>query len=453
MLTLCGIAGICLCCAIRCTDTDATQRPLHTVSSRTSPSDLRSSTPAHDTQDETGTSDVHTRHYSVKPGDTFARILSSLHIPYMESVLRGYRRLQNLGLSCIHPGDSVVVQCSDSGYVRTLSILSRQRCWYRIVTGEDTCTVEKAPLPVTTHRCIARGTIGTSIYESMRQAGCEPALVYKFVNLFAWDVNFFLDCREGDTFRILYEKKYIGDRFYRYGAIHAASYTATKYARTYHAYAFTPRDSDTLHHFNSEGHSVQRRFLKSPLKFSRISSGFSYNRAHPILGVVRPHLGMDYAAPSGTPVYAASDGTVTFVGTKGGYGRHIRIRHRGMYTSYYSHLRSYARGIRPGAQVNQGDFIGRVGSTGLSTGPHLDYRVKRGNSFVNPLTMSSPPTDSLDTAQKQVFTARKKYYQTVLSARIPGAHGEYVLDTRYSTPEKRVAYMTRDAAADQNNDK
>lgn len=330
-------------------------------------------------------------------------------------------------MHCIHPGDSILVHTDTAGSVSRVEILSRKQCWYTFSVKKDSIHAKKEPLPVTRQRCIAKGKVNSSIYESMTSQGIHDALVFKFIDLFAWDVNFFLDCRKGDSFKILYEKKFIGERFAGYATIYAATYTSTKHNKTYQAFAYKP-DNDSLAHFNGKGHSVQRRFLKSPLRFSRVSSQFSFNRAHPILGVVRPHLGIDYAAPRGTPVYAASEGTVIFKGRKGGYGKHIRIRHKGMYTTYYSHLSSYARGLTEGATVQQGDFIGRVGSTGLSTGPHLDYRVKRGRSFINPNNMVSPSKDSLDTHQRKRFRAVSGYYAMLLNSRFSDMHGEYVLD-------------------------
>jgi len=162
-----------------------------------------------------------------------------------------------------------------------------------------------------------------------------------------------------------------------------------------------------MQYYDAEGNSLQRVFLKSPLNYRRISSYFSRRRFHPILKIYRPHYGVDYAAPTGTPVVTIGDGRVVYAGWKGGLGRYVEIRHNNVYTSCYGHLSRFAKGIRRGARVRQGQVIGYVGATGLATGPHLDFRVKRFGSYVNPLTVDYPRAEPLPEDKKDEFFARR----------------------------------------------
>jgi len=216
-------------------------------------------------------------------------------------------------------------------------------------------------------------------------------LALQLSDIFAWDIDFSADLRPGDMFKIVVESCYLDNEFKKYGSILAVEFINN--GRTYHAYRF--EQDGEVDYYDDGGKSLRRSFLKAPLSFRRISSRFTKSRFHPILKIYRPHLGVDYAAPTGTPVSSVGDGTITFAGYKGQNGRIVIIKHPNGYTTYYGHLSRIKKGIKRGVKVKQGQLIGYVGTTGLSTGPHLDYRIKKHNKFVNPLTLELPSGKSI----------------------------------------------------------
>jgi murein DD-endopeptidase MepM/ murein hydrolase activator NlpD len=239
------------------------------------------------------------------------------------------------------------------------------------------------------------GEIRSSLFEAMEAAGEQDPLTMDFAEILAWEIDFYKDAREGDRFKVVVEKIYKGDQFIQYGPIRAVEYQrgeriilGIRYKEGY---------------YNEKGVSLRRAFLKVPLRFNRISSKFSRARKHPILGGVRPHFGVDYAAPPGTPIWAVADGTVTSCGWSGGFGNQVILRHINGYTTYYGHLSAFGRGIRKGARVRQKQIIGYVGSTGLSTGPHLDYRVAKDGQFRNPLREIFPAGLPIEKGEMETF--------------------------------------------------
>lgn len=244
---------------------------------------------------------------------------------------------------------------------------------------------------VTLVRRGADATIESSLWNDLRSAGASAAVICDLSDIYAWTVDFF-GIQPGDRFRVLYDEKVCDGEVISSGRIWYAEYIRGD--EVLPAIYYDQRDSGN-HYWNDRGESLRRAFLKAPLEFKRISSGYSMNRRHPVHGDVRPHTGVDYAAPLGTPVRAVGDGQVIKAGWGGGGGNTIKIRHNATYTTGYLHLQKFAPGIREGVRVRQGQVIGYVGSTGTSTGPHLDYRVWKNNSPVNPLTMEAPPTDPI----------------------------------------------------------
>jgi murein DD-endopeptidase MepM/ murein hydrolase activator NlpD len=243
----------------------------------------------------------------------------------------------------------------------------------------------------------AAGVITSSLFGAVEETGEEAQLAIELAQIFEWDVDFNTELQRGDSFRVVVEKMYLDDAFARYGSILSAE--LVRGSRVIRAVRFD--GSGRAEYYTPEGVPLRKTFLRSPLKFSRISSRFSRARFHPILKVFRPHLGVDYAAPAGTPVRAAADGVVSQTGWSGGYGKVVRLRHaRGLQT-LYGHLSRIT--VKPGQRVSQGDLIGNVGTTGLSTAPHLDYRTLRDGVFVNPLTIQPPPPAPLSAALRPAF--------------------------------------------------
>lgn len=254
-------------------------------------------------------------------------------------------------------------------------------------------------VPVDRRVVVVSGTLKDNLFESVDRLGERPQLVLDFAEIFAWDFDFAADSQPGDRFRMLVEKVFTGERFVKYGRILAAEYESE--GRTHTAVYF--KDKDGGGYYTPAGESLRRAFLKSPLEFTRISSTFSRGRRHPILGGVRPHLAVDYAAPHGTPIFAVADGTVESAGWSGGGGNTVVVRHRANFKTMYNHLSRFAVGIRGGSAVRQRQVIGYVGSTGLSTGPHLDYRVMKDGRFVNPLKQTFLPGLPVSASSRGAF--------------------------------------------------
>jgi murein DD-endopeptidase MepM/ murein hydrolase activator NlpD len=247
------------------------------------------------------------------------------------------------------------------------------------------------------------GTIETSLWESMMNGGLHPTLAGKLSDIFSWTVDFF-GLQKGDNFKVIYEELFIDDKSLGAGKIYGAQFSWAGKVIT--AIPFIQDGKET--YFDTEGNSLRKAFLKAPLQFSRISSRFSSSRFHPILRIRRPHYGVDYAAPVGTPVLAIGDGRIVSAGTENGSGKMVKIVHNSVYTTAYLHLSRFGSGIFQGATVKQGDIIGYVGSSGLSTGPHLDFRFYKNGYPVDPLTIDAPPVEPVSEENKIRFEKNKK---------------------------------------------
>ena len=266
--------------------------------------------------------------------------------------------------------------------------------------------LEKVPL--TTQIVTVKGTVNDSLFDAVIAAGESPALAVRLAEIFAWNLDFYTDTRPGDTFRLVFEKKkYQGRDAAQYGQIFAAEYDNA--GHPYQAVLFHDRSGRPAY-YAADGHSLQKAFLHSPLRFAaRISSHYSLHRFHPILKRYRAHLGTDYAAPVGTPVQAVANGTVEFAGKLGGDGNMVRLKHANGYETYYLHLSRIL--VRKGKRVDQGQLVGLVGATGLATGPHLDFRVRKAGRFINFERMKLPPAQAVARADRPDFDAvRDKWF-------------------------------------------
>lgn len=252
---------------------------------------------------------------------------------------------------------------------------------------------------VVRERKYADVTINSSLWIDMKDAGASPALILALADVYAWTVDFF-GLQKGDRFRVVYDERTVGGETLDVDTIRVAQFISGKDSLS--CYMFNQGDGGNIY-WNEKGESMRKAFLKAPLHFTRISSGFSYARKHPVTRRVQPHTGVDYAAPKGTPVMSIGDGTVLSAKNEGAGGNTVRIRHNSVYTTAYLHLSGYAKGIRSGTRVRQGQVIGYVGSTGRSTGPHLDFRVWKHGSPINPLKMQSPPAEPLRPAFREQF--------------------------------------------------
>ncbi|SMF55554.1 peptidoglycan DD-metalloendopeptidase family protein [Pseudobacteriovorax antillogorgiicola] len=259
-----------------------------------------------------------------------------------------------------------------------------------IKKADETWSAETEDLPVSRVKRTYTGVVSSSLWESAVESGMEPQLIIGLTEIFAWQIDFSREVRDGDRWRLVVEEKFVNDEPIGWGSILAAQYSNN--GETYTGIRFPPNDPYASY-YQEDGQSLRRMFLKSPVKFARISSRFNRRRFHPILKRHRPHLGVDYAAPIGTPVRTIGDGKVIFIGRNGGSGKMIKIRHNSIYTTAYLHLNGYAKGLRRGATVKQGQTIGYVGTTGLSTGPHLHFSFFKRGQYVDPLRIKFPSAD------------------------------------------------------------
>lgn len=244
------------------------------------------------------------------------------------------------------------------------------------------------------------GIINSSLFLDGQAAGLSDKLIMELAKVFGWDIDFALDVMPGDSFSLLYEEQYLDGEKFSDGPILAAEFI--NQGKIFRAVQYTNPEGITSY-YDDSGHLKQRAFLRTPVKFSRISSGFTRKRWHPVLKKWRSHKGVDYAAPKGTPVKASGTGKVVFKGKKGGYGNVIFLRHGGRYTTVYGHLSKFARGLKNGSKIKQGQVIGYVGSTGLATGPHLHYEFRINGAHRNPLTVKLPKSIPLPKKQMPDF--------------------------------------------------
>lgn len=277
-------------------------------------------------------------------------------------------------------------------------IYEKDRINYVVYDLRDSIAAWEGKKPVKRITSTATGTIEQSLWVSLMEAGANPNLALELSDIYAWTIDFYA-IQKGDSYKIIYEKLMVDSSEIGIGDISACSFTHS--GREFLAFRFIQDSIPDF--FDEKGGSLRRTFLKAPLRFSRISSRFSHSRLHPILRIRRPHHGVDYAAPSGTPVVAIGDGKVIKAAWSGGAGRMVKIKHNSAYTTAYLHLSRYGEGIRSGTFVKQGQVIGYVGSSGLSTGPHLDFRFYKNGQAVDPLKVESPPAEPVDTVNLPRF--------------------------------------------------
>ena len=246
----------------------------------------------------------------------------------------------------------------------------------------------------------AKGTIEGALFAATKKAAMPYALALDMANIFGYDIDFAQDLRKGDTFEVLYEEKTLEDKAVGTGNILTARFTNR--GKVYTAVRYTDKSGNSSY-YSADGSSLRKAFIRTPVDFARISSRFSNGRKHPILNKIRAHKGVDYAAPRGTPIKAAGDGRVTLAGRKGGYGNTVVIKHGQRYQTLYAHMNGFAKGIRSGSNVKQGQIIGYIGTTGLSTGPHLHYEFQVNGVHVDPLSQKLPISDPIHASEKQRF--------------------------------------------------
>lgn len=340
----------------------------------------------------------------VQGGDSFGAILrrEGLEPPQADELIRALR--EHMDFRTIRAGQTYRMKVAPDGTVLEFEFDVSRTTKVRAERGADgSFTADKLEASTEIHREEIGGTIESSLYMSIKNAGEDTSLVSFFVDVFAYDLNFYIDTHAGDTFRMVVEKEYLDGEFLRYGRVVAAEYSGK--AGTYHAFWWHEPGQEAGKYYDADGRSIERTFLKTPLKFARISSRFNPRRMHPVLHVRRGHWGVDYAAPTGTPIWAAAPGRITYRGRRGGAGNCVIIRHDNGLQTVYMHMSKFRKGQRVGSRVRAKDVIGYVGATGLATGPHLHFGVKRNGHYIDPMKMKMTRGKGVAAKHKDQFKA------------------------------------------------
>jgi murein DD-endopeptidase MepM/ murein hydrolase activator NlpD len=304
-------------------------------------------------------------------------------------------------LDFLKPGDAIKVTHT-SGEINELSRKVSETKTLDVVRKSDGFAAKMLDNPVETRLRTASATIDSSLFQSANGADMSDAIALKLANVFAYDIDFVLDIRAGDRFTVTYEKVYQDGKFLHDGDVLAAEFVNG--GKVYRAVRFA-QDGGSASYYTPEGRPLRKAFLRAPVDFTRVSSVFNPARMHPILNLIRGHMGTDYAAPTGTPVHAAGDGRVSFAGRRGGYGNAIVLLHSNSVSTLYGHMSRFAKNMRVGSHVNQGEVIGYVGMTGLATGPHLHYEYLMNGVHMNPQTVHLPGAEPLRAESLRQFRA------------------------------------------------
>ena len=336
---------------------------------------------------------------TVEDGDTLDSVLLAGGLGRADAAQLTTELGKSIDVRRLRPGNILRFHYDESDRVDAVQMKVAGWGQLEALRGIDGFRVTASPGAVRSVETTVAARIDTSLYEALRGIGEGPQLVQQLVDVFQWDIDFF-ELRRGDSFSLVVEKRFAGADLIGYGPIKAARFTQR--GVTYEAFRHETPDG-AAGYYARNASPLRKQFLRAPLSFSRITSGFSKKRFHPVLNYFRPHYGVDYGAPTGTPVMTTADGVVVEASYSGGEGNFIRIRHTSRIETSYLHLSKFAKNLKRGTRVTQGDVIGYVGMTGLATGPHLDYRVRDGEKWLDPLTLKSITPDPLRSASLERF--------------------------------------------------
>jgi len=328
----------------------------------------------------------------VKKNQFLSDILLAYHVDYqkIDELVKCAKGV--FDVRKIRAGNRYSLICSDDSLIKVnYFVYESSPTEYIVFDLRDSVHVHKGEKEIERKVKSASGVIQSSLWNAMTENETDPNLANELSEIYAWTIDFF-GIQKGDAFKVIYDALYVEDEYIGIGKVYASQLNHANHA--FYAYYFI--SDSTGDYYDDEANSMRRTFLKAPLRFKRISSRFSYSRMHPVLKRRMPHTGVDYAASTGTPVHAVGEGVVTFARYKGANGNMVKIKHNGTYTTAYLHLSKFGKGIKNGVHVKQGDVIGYVGSTGRSTGPHLDFRFYRNGKPVDPLKVKSPPAKPVD---------------------------------------------------------
>lgn len=350
--------------------------------------------------------------HKIRQGDSLASIFKTLGLS--PSVLHRIVTSSKLAASLarIKPGQELRLLRNDDGELQELVFQQSQIDSLHILAEENGFRAEQRHKAVETRTASLSGTIQSSLFLDGHKAGLTDAQIMELAALFGWDIDFALEIRAGDQFRVIFQEEYLDGEKFRNGPILAAEFV--NHGKTYQAFRF--QQGNNVGYFDAEGRNKRRAFIRTPIKFARISSRFTLKRWHPVLKKWRSHKGVDYAAPSGTPIKATGSGKVIFRGWKGGYGRVVIIQHASKYQTLYAHMSKFAAKVKAGRKVKQGQIVGYVGKSGLATGPHLHYEFRVNGVHRNPLTVKLPKSLPLPKTRLAAFKTQTQPLVTQLAA-------------------------------------
>ena len=339
---------------------------------------------------------------TVKNGQSFSQILQEHEVSYEKIHKLGTDFRSIYDIRNIFPGDKYYTVFRRDSNVLSNLVYQHSLTEIIVISFLDSLRIKKIKKTVERRILKVGGKISTSLWQSLIDKKLSPALVSKIASLYSWTIDFF-DIQPNDSYKIIYESRYVDNKFLATGDIKAILFNHK--GKDFYAFKYLPVSKKVENYFNETGESMQRALLSAPLEYKRISSKFSHRRLHPIKKIYRPHYGVDYAAPRGTDVVSTGDGKVIFAARSRGAGNMIKIKHAfGNVVTKYLHLLKFEKGIKVGSYVEQGEKIGEVGSTGLSTGPHLDYRVYINGKPQNPLKLNVPSKDPIQEDLKAQYS-------------------------------------------------
>lgn len=342
------------------------------------------------------------REFTVKSGDSLSLLFQRAGLRDRDLYELFNANADTKELRRIMPGEVISFKLTDDGRLDELVYVKSELSSLQFTRTEKGFESKKLEREPEVQIAFRNATISSSLFVAGKNAGLASNMVMQLANIFAWDIDFAQDIRRGDQFKVMYEEKFIDGKKIGNGAILAVEFV--NQGKTYKAVRYTDKEGDT-NYYSPTGESMRKAFLRMPVDFARISSHFNLNRKHPVLHTIRAHKGTDYAAPRGTPIKAAGDGRVIHASAKGGYGNTVILQHGQGYQTLYAHMHNFGKGIQPGVRVRQGQIIGYVGTTGLSTGPHLHYEFHVNGVPRNPMTVDLPKTVAILDSEKTRFKA------------------------------------------------
>lgn len=346
------------------------------------------------------TGETYWREVRIERGDSIASVLQRLEVDESSTALLLQHTREARALYRLIPGRTVRAQVTDAGQLLALRYLNGTQL-LKVDLDRDVLKVWEGPADVETRVHMRSGEIVSSLFAATDAAGMSDSVAVQIADIFSTDIDFHRDLRRGDRFSAIYEVQYHQGEPVRAGRLLSAEFT--NQGRSFHAVWFDSGDGQGGGYYTLDGKNIRKAFLRSPLEFSRISSGFTQSRFHPVLKTWRAHRGVDYAAPTGTRVKSTGSGVVEFAGRQGGYGNLVVIRHQSKFTTWYGHLSGFAPGMRKGKRVAQGEVIGYVGATGVATGPHLHYEFRINDVHQDPLRVAMPPAPPLAPHHRAAF--------------------------------------------------